>query len=289
MKQPKFKPKFHRDGTLDPECLQEAGLGWVKQWLTSRLSGDDPYFPIDRRVDEDPEGLIVGILRESGAADPASDLISRGLLALLDTARKTAPEIPPYFNNVLRLCQRIPVAQTSSWFAEELSQLARVPRKTEERWGGYERAKEIAMAGTVQAPGLPSAASRDTWLALMKIPRYATLSLLGLGRSLHDQVVHLEAWWDSCLVDERDAELNQIIFMGLKTNPEDELISMLASIGSDFPEDLKDSIDIALRRNGARPCFADAQARPTGQFPISGAIFEAGYLLEYLNLSDPVR
>lgn len=260
MKQNEFKPEFRDDGTLDPVCLEQAGLRWVKQWLEARFSGHDPYFPIDKHVDEDPDALVVAILRDAGLAHPASDLISQAVLRMLDEARATAPKTLAFFSDLLRLCQRIRIPQAGRWFAEELQNLATASQKTEDRWGSYEQTKEIVFAAIVQAPGMPTSGSQGSWLALLAEARYATLALLGLGMSFQEQASHLKEWWVSCRVSERQQELNQLFFTALKTEGEESVLSILKPFVSSFPRDLRDAVDAGLQANGAKPAFAEPVA-----------------------------
>lgn len=282
MKQKEFKLTFRDDGTIDPQCIEQAGLRWVKTWLVRRLSGDDPFVPLDKRVDEDPDALVVGLLRDAGLAHPASSLISKAVLSLLDQSAKRAPEVPPYFSNTLRLCQQVRIPDTSTWFTDQLAQIAKAPARAEKRWGGIEGTKEIVYAGAVQAPGLPSAASRKAWQDLLKVPQYATLALTGLCRSFEDQVTHMKPWWRRCPTTERDLELNQMLFTGLKTESEKAVLAILKSSGGSFPADLKEAINRALRENGSRVVFSDSAEQNHSREALWGAIKGAGQKSQYV-------
>lgn len=282
MKQKAFKLTFRDDGTVDPDCIEQAGLRWVKTWLARRLSGEDPFVPLDQRVDEDPDALVVGLLRDAGLAHPASSLISKAILSFLDQAAKNAPDVPPFFANTMRLCQLVRLPDTSTWFADHLARIANAPARAEKRWGGIEKTKEILYAGAVQAPGLPSAASRKAWQALLKIPQYATLALAGLSRSFEDQVAHMKTWWRTCSAEERELELNQMVFTGLKTESEKAVLAILKSSGESFPTDLKEAINRALRENGSRVAFSDSAEEKYSREALWGAIMGAGQKPEYV-------
>ena len=282
MKQKEFKLAFRADGTIDPECIEQAGLRWVKTWLARRLSGDDPFVPLDKRVDEDPDTLVVGLLRDAGLAHPASSLVSKAILSFLDQSAKRAPNVPPFFANTLRLCQQIRIPDTSTWFTDQLAQIAKAPARTEKRWGGIERTKEIIYAGAVQSPGLPSAASKKEWQALLKVPQYATLALAGLCRSFEDHVAHMKTWWRTCPAEERELELNQILFTALKTESEKAVLAILRSSGESFPTDLKGAINRALRENGSRVAFSDSVEEKYSREALWGAITGAGQKPEYV-------
>lgn len=282
MKQKEFKLAFREDGTIDPQCIEQAGLRWVKTWLARRLSGDDPFVPLDKRVDEDPEALIVGLLRDAGLAHPASSLVSKAILSFLDQSAKRAPDVPPFFCNTLRLCQQVRIPDTSAWFTDQLAQIAKAPARAEKRWGGVERTKEIIYAGVVQSPGLPSAASKKAWQALLKIPQYATLALAGLCRSFEDQVAHMKSWWRTCPAEERELELNQMLFTALKTESEKAVLAILKSSGASFPSDLKEAINRALRENGSRVAFSDSVEEKYSREALWGAIMGAGQKPEYV-------
>jgi hypothetical protein len=194
---------------------------------------------------------------------------------MLDKGRKAAPKALAFWPVLLRLCQRIRIPKSSTWFAEEIKSLASDRQAAEERWGGYEQIKEIVFAATVQAPGLPTSASRASWSSLMEEPRYSTLALLGLSQSFQDQVSNLKAWWVSSLVGERQQELNQMVFTALRTEGEASVLSVLKSAASSLPSDLKDSIDANLQQHGAKPAFAAAAGFRSPRSPLRGAIFGA--------------
>jgi len=267
-------------------CFEQAGLRWVKQWLEARLAGSDPYFPLDTRTDEDPEAFVVAVLRDAGFQHPASELISRAVLDLLDRSRSMAPRKPAYFEALIGLCQRVVLPQAGTWFTEAIEQLAQVTEDFERRWGGPERVREIVFAAIVQAPGLPPAASRQSWLRLMSIPRYATLALLGLGGSFEDRLKHLTDWWASCAAEERDRELNQMMFSALKTHAgqdgRDSVQDILRSGGWSYPRPLKEAINRALRENGADPAFDDPSQQRPSRHCREGAIKRAGWRQEHL-------
>ena len=282
MKKKEFKLTFRDDGTIDPECIEQAGLRWVKTWLARRLSGDDPFLPLDKRVDEDPDALVVGLLRDAGLAHPASSLVSKAILSLLDQSAKRAPDMPPFFSNTLRLCQQVRIPDTSTWFTGQLAQIAKAPVHAEKQWGGVERTKEIIYAAAVQSPGLPSAASKKTWQALLKIPRYTTLALAGLCRSFEDQVAHMKTWWRTCPAEERLLELNQMLFTAIKTDAEQTVLAILKSSGASFPTDLKEAINRALRESGSRIAFSDSVEEKYSREALWGAITGAGQRAEYV-------
>lgn len=288
MSQDEFRLVIRSDGTIDPECIEQAGLRWVKNWLARRLSGEDPFSPLDRRVDEDPEALVVALLRDAGLKHPASSIISRTVLYLLDRSAEKAPDVPPYFGATLRLCQQVRLPDAGAWFAQELALLAKAPAKTEERWGGYETTKAIVYAAAVQSPGLPSAASRKSWLALLNIPRYSTLALAGLCCSFQDRVDHLRLWWQKCPADQRPLELDQMIFTGLKTEGEATVMAALAASGASFPSGLKSAVNSALQSNGARTLFRNATTGLQSREALWGAISNAAQRPDLVLAGAPV-
>ncbi|MBM4034568.1 MAG: hypothetical protein FJ291_22725 [Planctomycetes bacterium] len=263
MTQDAFKPTIRKDGTLDPECFAQAGQRWVTEWLRARLSGTDPYFPIDLRSDEDPEALVAGILRDAGLVHPGSCFIARAVLSLLERARKVAPRVPRYFGSLVALCELTPLPTTGPWFAREVRELAADSDRLEKRWGGYEQAKEIVFAAMVQCPGLPSAASREAWEALLMIPRYATLALLAVGTSFREEARHLKDWWHHCPAGDRERDLDQMIFTALKAhagnNGGTSVQAILRCMARRYPPDLKEALDHALVANGADPAFEGAE------------------------------
>jgi len=282
MNQKEFKPVFRGDGTIDPQCIEQAGLRWVKTWLARRLSGDDPFVPLDKRVDEDPDALIVGLLRDAGLAHPSSALISKAVLSLLDQSAERAPDVPPYFGNTLRLCQQVRIPDASVWFTDQLTKIAKAPARMEKHWGGIEKTKEILYAAVVQSPGLPSAASLKAWQTLLKVSQYTTLALAGLSRSFDDQVHHMKSWWRNCSPEERELELNQMVFTGLKTDGEKTVLAILKTSGESFTSDLKDAINRALTENGAHRAYSDSGGDSYSREALYGAIYGAAQKPEYV-------
>jgi len=162
--------------------------------------------------------------------------------------------------------------------------LAQSLRKTERRWGGHEVVKEILFAAAVQAPGLPGSASRRAWESLMTTPAYATLALLGVGQTLDARLPCLKTWWESCPTDERTAELNQMVFAGVKAESgnRSDFLDLLRSRGRAFPKDLRTAIDDALEANGASRVFPDSSEEPRGRLSVRNATLGAGLRREYL-------
>src|SRR5438094_222790 len=115
-----FEPRLQLDGTLDPECLERMGPDWLANWIRDRLSGRDPWFPLDRRSDEDPESLIVGLLRNLGLGHPLVPLVGQAVRHLFAQAGTAAPSMPAYFRPLLRLCQQVALPPTAPWFLQEL-------------------------------------------------------------------------------------------------------------------------------------------------------------------------
>jgi len=245
-----FKPRLREDGTFDPNCLEEAGLRWVKDWLRSRLGGRDPWFPIDGRYEEAPEDLIVSILRDAGVVHPGSVLISRAVLELLDEARALVSKTPESLDSLLNVCGQVRLPQTSSRFAEELAAIASNPDLLEARWGGCARVKAIVQAAILQAPGIGESTSRKSWLSLLAVPRFATLAWLGLGQSFGLRLAHLQDWWRACPEERRQAEVDHLIFMGLKTEGETAVRTSLEISILSWPEDLRAAINQSLKSNG---------------------------------------
>jgi hypothetical protein len=248
-----FRPRLLSDGTLDPGFLVDAGGRWVSDWLEARLSGRDPYFPLNRITEEDPDALIVDLVKQAGQGHPATELISRGALLLLDTARQEAPKVPPYFGNALRICQQVQLPKTSGWFVEEIRALANDPDFSERFWGDPELVEEIVYAAIVQVPGLPTTASRSSWEKLLRVPRYTTLALRGLGPAFPQRLLFIQEWWKTCPLDERTRELDQMIFTALRTLGDRVLRNTLLVHQDRFNHSLAGALDKALQRNGTEP------------------------------------
>jgi hypothetical protein len=244
-----FRPSLRKDGTFDPDCLEQAGQRWVTAWLKERLSGHDPCFPIDKRGDEDPESLIVAILQDAGTVHPATNLIGGGILDLLDEARKRAPQVPPYLESALQICERVRLPRTSTWFTEELRRLAMDPQAVVESWGP-DLTEEILYGAILQSPGFPRAASHESWRAILTMPRYATMAWMGLASSFDTSLGYMEDWWQVCPAPERQAEINQFVFTNLKTEGRQQVRELLRRHSRSWPDALKAAVDSALKKNG---------------------------------------
>ena len=276
-----LEPRW-KDGKIDPDWLGGAGLRFAREWLATRLAGVDALVPLDPRVDEDPEALFVDLLREVGAHHPAFDVVARAALQLLDQARRS-PALPPYFGNLIRLCQRTRLPQTSTWFSEELSAIARDVGKRNERegrWGGYEGAKEILYAAAVQCPGHAGSASRPAWERLLSEPRFATIAFVALSQTFADRVAHLGKWWVACQVDEREREIEYMIGAALRTEGETHVRDLLREHEASLPRDLKEAIDHIFRLTDLREVFVPTRRDPhMYQSAIEGAGLQRRYLI----------
>ena len=215
MTEPLFEPRLLTDGSLDPDSLERMGPDRLTDWMRNRLGGRDPWFPLDRRSDEDPEMIYVGLLRGIGSGHPLVPLLGRAARRLLDEAAAAAPSSPPWFRPLLRLCQQAALPATGAWFAAELERLAEKPESFASRWPERDLAGEILFAALRQSPGWPGSPARPAWEALLARPETTTFALSALGTSLQQQVAHLRAWWEACPQEERDLELSQLIFEAL--------------------------------------------------------------------------
>lgn len=142
MTEPIFQPRLQEDGSLDPEPLERMGLDWLTGWMRERLSGRDPWFPIDRRSDEDPDLLIVGLLRRIGSGHPFAALLGSAARRLLEEASAESP----FLHSLLRLCQQVALPATSPWFTTELERLAQSPEDSAVRWPESTLTDEILFA-----------------------------------------------------------------------------------------------------------------------------------------------
>jgi hypothetical protein len=271
-----FEPVFRHDGTLDPTCIEQAGLGAVKRWLSQRLAGTDPVFPLDKRYDEDPSSLVVSIVRDAGLRHPATVLVAHAIRSFLEQSERQAPNVPAYFADSLHVCQRIRLPETSDWFTAQLASIADAADRTEDRWGGFELTKEIVYAAIVQSPGLPTAASQEHWLNLLKIPWYSTLALGGLATSFEEEAYYLADWWENCPAGERRRELDQMLFTALKTNDQGRVAEILRERRASFSPDLEAAIDLALHEHGAAKVFSTANGRSRSSSGVSDSLAGAG-------------
>jgi hypothetical protein len=260
MTEPVFQPRLLADGSLDPECLERMGLEWLTNWMRQRLSGHDPWFPIDRRFDEDPEALIVGLVRGLGSGHLLVPFLGRAACRLLDESSAAAPELPSYLHSLLRLCQQVALPATGAWFTAELEALAERPEDFATRWPEQGLTHEILFAALRQSPGWPGSPARPAWEVLLTRPEITTFALSALGTSLEQQLAHLAVWWQSCPLEERDRELSQLVFEALSTEGEDAIRSVLSQ-ASPLPRDLQVAIDRELQANGARPFFTSTRQR----------------------------
>lgn len=279
MTEPIFEPRRRADGTLDPECLEQMGPDWLTGWMRERLSGRDPWFPLDRRSDEDPESFIVGLLRGLGLGHPLVPLLGRAALRLLEEAAAAAPSPPSFLRSLLRLCQQTALPATAAWFAAELETLAARPEIFASRWPERALADEILFGALRQSPGWPGSPARPAWETLLAQPETTTFALSALGTSFQEQVSHLAVWWEACPQDEREIELSQLIFAAVNAEGPDEARDVLAQARS-FPPELRHAIDRELQANGARPVFTvRARRSPRGSSLQANPGFDRPYLL----------
>lgn len=243
----RFTAELSQDGSLDPGSLAKMGERWVLTWLRERLSGNDPYLPLDRRSGEDPDALVVGLLRLAGPLDPASRLLGRAASRLLEEASEQAEKPPAFLGPLMRMCQQVRLPDTEPWFGAFLEALAHDRNAVEVRWNG-QWLGEILYGAIVQAPGNSSQAVHAAWLELLRYPRYTTQALIALGSSFEAEIKHLPTWWQACPAAERGRELWRTLSRAVKLEGEDRVRELLSAEWFDLPRNLRDVINGVLAR-----------------------------------------
>lgn len=277
MTEPIIEPHLREDGTLDPESLERMAPVALVNWMRGRLSGRDPWIPIDRRSDEDPEALIVATLKSLGSGHPVVPRLALAARQLLEEVRAASPDSVEYSRALLRLCQQTTLPATAPWFSAELARLAEYPDEFTAHWSEGLR-DEFLFAALRQSPGWPGSPVRPAWEVLLTRPESTTQALSALGTSLEQQAMHLAVWWRACPRNDRDLELSQMIFEALATEGEEGVRLVLAQ-APDLPADLRNAIDRELRANGARPLSAPTARRATR---IPNSLKNAGFKREHL-------
>ena len=239
------RPKISLEGRLDPSALADLGERWILSWLRDRLAGNDPYCPLDRRVDEGPDTKVVALLRSAGPLHPASRAIGRASLRLLEEAATQSAEPTAFFISLLRVCQRVTLPDVESWFSKFVGELAEHPQRTESQWG--QATKEILYAALQQLRGALGSRVHASWQRLLSYPEYTTLSLIALSPSFKEEVEHLSAWWDACPAGDRHRELRQGITRAWKLEGTERLREILTGKWFGLPSDLRDTINQILR------------------------------------------
>jgi hypothetical protein len=244
-----FAPTINPEGTLEPASLAEMGERWVLSWLRERLAGRDPYLPLDRRSGEDPDALVVGLLRSAGPLEPASRLIGRASLRLLREAEEQAPSPPAFLASLLRICQQARLPDTEEWFAAFVEKLADDAAAVEARWSKNLLA-EIVYAAIQQTRATPGSAGQASWLKLLRLPRFTTYALIALSSSFEAEVEHLAEWWQACPAAERTRELRQRITRAAKLQGDQRLREVLSAKWTVLPAGLRTAIDGVLGKLG---------------------------------------
>lgn len=276
MSEPAFRPLVREDGRLDPATFEHMGEAWIERWLRERLSGSDPYFPIDTRSDEDSEAFVVGLLREAGYSHPAVAAIGRAILTLLSEARRHPLPPPPYLPSLLRLCQKVHLELTFSWFREQLEAIARDSATARERWGGLRAVREILFAAVVQAPARTSGAALEAWSTLLRAPEFSSMALAALGTSLEQKLPYLAEWWRHCSPERRDRELSYMVGRAIER---DEVPAYPQIRTPPLPLDLREALEREFRAQGA-PILVERSPRQSEAVP--SALIKAGLRREYL-------
>lgn len=243
---------------LNATFLEQIGIDWISAWLRTRLSGSDAFAPLDGRTDEDPEAIIVSFIRQVGSRSPSAVSIGQAVVRLLDDC--SPPNLlQPYLKSLLRLCQRVVLPATNSWFTEQLLAAANDRASFRERW--LTNTNEVLYSCAQQAPGYVGSATRDSWLALLRQPDTTTVAWYALARTNADRIRHLSSWWATAPDEETQRELRYLLFTGLKDNEPDEFLSLIESAGSAWSQSLRDAIDSELKHLGTSPIFVTASSR----------------------------
>jgi hypothetical protein len=277
MSKPVFRPTTREDGTLDPSCIERMGEDWIEGWLRARFSGSDRFLPIDTRTGEDPEALVIGLLRHAGASHPVTAAVGRVVLRLLDEARRLAPQSPPWWSPLLRLCQQVRIDQAFSWFHEELQRIASDAEAAHRRWSNPRTVRDILFAAVVQAPGRAGSSTLEAWLALLQRPESSSLALAGLGASFEQKLPYLADWWRYCPPEKRSRELGYLIYRALD---QDEPLATLLNQAPTLPLDLREAIDLELQAQGAQPAFAEQRGSQRGAKAFINAGLDRRFLLQ---------
>ncbi len=225
------------------------GERWVLGWLRARLEGQDPYLPLDRRSDEDPEARVVGLLRSAGPLDPASRMIGRASHRLLSEASDSGQEPPPFLGPLLRLCQQVQVPDTEAWFIRFVQDLAADPAAMETRWGKA-LLSELVYAAIQQARATPSTAIHAAWEQLLGLRPYSTQALIALASSFEIEGGYLARWWSVCLPQERARELRHRLSRAAKLEGSQHVREILLARWPSLPSALQTAINAVLPRLG---------------------------------------
>jgi hypothetical protein len=238
-------PRIAADGSLDPGALADLGDRWILSWLRDRLAGNDPYWPLDRRIDEDPDAKVVALVRSAGSLHPASRSIGRASLRLFEEVAKQPAEPPAFFASLLRVCQRVRLPDVEPWFSAFVGELALHPREAEAQWGKGPTL-EVLYAAIQQLRGAPGSRVHASWQRLLTSPNYTTHALIALSTSFNEEMEHLSAWWHACPPGDRRRELRQGITRAWKLEGTESLREILTGKWSALPANLRGTINQIL-------------------------------------------
>ena len=78
------------------------------------------------------------------------------------------------------------------------------------------------------------------------------MAWMGLASSFDTSLDYIKEWWEICPAPERQAEINQFVFTGLKTEGRAEVRRLLSHPSRSWPDALKTAVDSALKKNGIK-------------------------------------
>ena len=255
-----FELALREDGSLDPACLERMGERWIAQWLRDRLGGRDPYIPIDQRTDEDPEALVVDLLRAGRAL---RHLFSGNRPCRSCPLGRRSPgrsRGPPVFSSPAPTLRAGAHDSDLYLVSGRLTALSRNPAPAECRWGSAAIIEEILFAARRQTPGLPESPAHDLWLGLLRQPRFATMALLGLGLSFARLVAHLPVWWRTSPSEEKSRALGEIVFQALSAEGETPCGRPLQQLAPAGSLKVEGAVDRELQANGLTSSLSRARA-----------------------------
>ena len=260
---PKKKEVQIRDGSgvLDPMSFVKAGRAWTVDWLRSRLSGLDPYFPVDHRFGEDAAAGLGTLLRDIGTGHPASALFSVGVRQLLEELSQALPDYPVYGDQLIRLLQLTYLPAAHAWLKEQLRYIAVEGENARARWGTPDRIKEVLYAALKQVAGTHRKGITGLWENLLTHPAFATIALEALSGSVDDRLHYLQQWWETHPPNTA-RDLRQIVYLALREVGRPSLIASLRAVEAEFSYDLRRAIDAALRAEAG--CEAFVHVPPSG-------------------------
>jgi hypothetical protein len=227
------------NGRIDLNAIESLKLDDLKEWVSRRLAGDDPYFPLSSHwAEEDPKSVFLWAWKQTDPASPYRERLAKSLGDLLEPALRS----PENF--------------TLEWLYElfSLAAMLKIPFdaiKLKQAFDNRIFHREPYLGAKIDRALLSVLAAQDAWFlfdfwhARLEEPRYARTAIFALEAFGFKAITAAFPKFLKTYVDHRQPDKISIVLIDLVETYgiqalEEEVFTL------DLPSDLYDAAAKAL-------------------------------------------